>query len=246
MIIRWKGRFEVNDAIPASLVADFMQDDPVAAGISTLMSANERFQLYHVVRNHLPMTARPLRFIEVGSFAGGTFYGICKALQRHRVPFQGVAIEPDGKARFHEVIKYFRDNAVHLAMTSHEAAPLLERLFAGYAFPEFILIDGDHSYEAVYSDIHDYYPLLAPGGIIMFHDYLPAYDEYNRDFILERQENCMLGISDACRDILECKYGLLPIKIPLLFPTNPSQTLACKAIIPGVFSTIRAYRKPVT
>ena len=244
MIIRWQGLFEVNEAIPAAQITDFFQDDPVVAGISTLMSANERFQLYYVVRNFLPVIAIPVRFIEVGSFAGGTFYEICKAMQRHSLPFQGVAIEPDGKACFHEVINYFRDNAVHLAMTSHEAVPLLNRLFAGGRPPEFILIDGDHSYEAVCRDIQDYYRLLAPGGVIMLHDYLPLCTAANQAFISDRMACMPLGVGDACRELLEGRYELNPLDLPRLYPTNPSQTLASQAIIPGVFSTIRAYRKP--
>jgi hypothetical protein len=244
MIIRWQGTFEVNEAIPVALVADFLQDDPVVAGISTLMSDNERFQLYYAVRSLLPMLARPVRFIEVGSFAGGTFYEICKAMQRHSLPFQGVAIEPDGKACFHEVINYFKDNAVHLAMTSHEAAPLLDRLFAGSSLPELILIDGDHRYEAVLRDIQDYYRLLAPGGIIMFHDYLPPCTEMNQAFISERMAGMSLGVSDACRELLEGLHGLVPLDLPRLYPANPCQTLASQAIIPRVYSTISAYRKP--
>ena len=208
------------------------------------MSDNERFQLYYAVRCLLPLIACPVRFIEVGSFAGGTFYEICKAMQRHGIPFQGVAIEPDGKARFHEVIKYFRDNAVHLAMTSHEAAPLLDRLFAGGSLPELILIDGDHSYEAVCRDIQDYYRLLAPGGIIMFHDYLPPCTAKNQAFISDRMAGMPLGVGDACRELLEGLHRLEPLDLPRLYPTNPCQTLASQAIIPGLYSTISAYRKP--
>ena len=36
----------------------------------------------------------------------------------------------------------------------------------------FLLIDADHSYEAVWSDFELWSPLVAPGGLIVFHDYL--------------------------------------------------------------------------
>ena len=245
LVLDWQGQFLPDKRISSDLVDDFSQDDPLACGIATLMSANERFQLYYVVRNLLPMAARPIRFIEVGSFAGGTFYEICRAFQRNGLPFQGIAVEPAGQPSFHKVMHYFSDNAVHLEMYSHEAALKLERLFFAGSLPEFILIDGDHSYEGVCSDIVDYYPLLAPGGIVMFHDYLPPVTEQNKEFIISRTGGTGPGIGDACRDLLEKRQGLKPLELPRLYPTNPSQTLASQAIIPGVYSTIRAYRKPV-
>ena len=38
---------------------------------------------------------------------------------------------------------------------------------------DFILIDGDHSYNGVKRDYENYRPLLAPGGILALHDVLP-------------------------------------------------------------------------
>ena len=33
-----------------------------------------------------------------------------------------------------------------------------------------IFIDGDHSYEGVWSDYHNYRHMLAPNGLVVFHD----------------------------------------------------------------------------
>lgn len=38
----------------------------------------------------------------------------------------------------------------------------------------FLLIDADHSYEAVRKDFELWTPLVAPGGLVVFHDYLMA------------------------------------------------------------------------
>ena len=35
---------------------------------------------------------------------------------------------------------------------------------------DFLLIDGDHTYEGVTADFHAYGPLVRPGGLIVFHD----------------------------------------------------------------------------
>ena len=243
VVLRWQRKFPPDPAIPAQVVAEFAQDDPVLHGISTLMSANERFQVYHVARNLLPIRHLPVRFVEIGSFAGGTFFEICMALQRQGLPFQGVAVEPYIMPQFAEVMRHFGDDAVHLQMKSHDAAPVLNRMFQCNAAPELMLIDGDHTYEAVCSDINDFYPLLAPGGIMMFHDYLPPCDERNNDFINARKGGSRPSIGEACRELLEGELGLEPLHLPLLYPGNPAQTLASQPIIPGLYSTVRAYRK---
>jgi Methyltransferase domain len=110
-------------------------------------------------------------------------------------------------------------------------------------FPAFIFVDGDHTYEGVKQDILNYYPLLAPGGIMFFHDYLPPLDAENRDAILFHHGGQEPGIRQACQEVMEQNYGCQPLEIPLLYPTDPTQTQAHLPIIPKVFSTIRAYRK---
>jgi predicted O-methyltransferase YrrM len=35
---------------------------------------------------------------------------------------------------------------------------------------DVLFIDADHTYEGVHADYHGYRPLVAPGGLIVFHD----------------------------------------------------------------------------
>ncbi|MFZ4855249.1 MAG: class I SAM-dependent methyltransferase [Desulfuromonadaceae bacterium] len=233
-----------NPQLSADLVNEFITDDPVGHGIESQMSSNERFQLYYAVRQLLPKTARLTRFIEIGSYAGGSFYEICMAFQRNGVVYQGIAVEPAGQQQFHEIIKLFSNNAIHLPFYSHDAAKLLELILGQGNKPDFILIDGGHTYQDVRQDICDYYPLLAPGGIMMFHDYLPPLNDRNREFIYAHHANTEPGIRKACQEIMEQDYGLEPLSLPLLYPNDPSQTQTHMPIIPDVYSTIRAYRKP--
>lgn len=237
--------FKLDQGIPKSLVDDFLQDDPASQGIVSQMSANERFQLYYVARALLPLRQHVLvRFIEIGSFSGASLSLICQALRHRGIPYQGISVEPGGTAQFHEVINSLKQNVIHLPMFSHEAALRLGMMFVASNLPDLIFVDGDHTYEGVKQDILDYYQLLAPGGIMVFHDYLPELDDFNRDAIYFHHGNAEPGIRRACKEILEESLRLTPVELPLLYPDDPTQTQAQLPIIPKVYSTIRAYRKP--
>lgn len=238
--------FKVNEEIPKALVDDFMQDDPVRQGIVSQMSANERFQLYYTVRTMLPMKRKPLRFIEIGSFSGASLILICRALRRLATSYQGVSVEPGGTIQFHEVIKSLKESVIHLPMFSHDAALRLSMMFDEGGLPELIFVDGDHTYEGVKQDIIDYYQLLAPGGIMLFHDFLPELDDTNRAAIYFHHGNSEPGIRKACYEVLEATYRIKPVELPLLYPDDPTQTQQQLPIIPGVFSTVRAYIKPLS
>lgn len=238
-------QFPINPDLELGLVAEFAEDDPVAYGIQSQMSSNERFQLYYALRILLPETASPLRFVEIGSFAGSSLFLTGKALKRIVPQLQGFAIEPGGHPQFYEVLKHLQGDVTHLPRFSHQAVAQLQQLFEQDGkLATFIFVDGDHTYEGVRQDIIDYFPLLAPGGIMMFHDYLPPLNDENREAILFHHAGNEPGIRQACQEFMENTYGCEVIDIPLLYPTDPTQSQAYLPIIPGVFSTIRAYRKP--
>ena len=236
--------FPVNAGIPQPLIDDFHADDPVAKGVASQMSANERFQLYYVLRQELG--ERPLtRFVEIGSFSGASLLLTHQALVRRGGAFQGICVEPGGTHQFHEIVGLLQRDVVHLPMLSHDAAQRLSAMLEPEQRPQVIFVDGDHTYPGVRQDILDFYPLLAPGGVMLFHDYLPALDRENRDFILHHHGDNEPGIRRACQELMEESYGCRQIELPLLYPTDPSQTQPQLPIIPGVFSTVRAYRKPL-
>ncbi len=238
-------KFPLNPTVELVLVDEFAQDDPVAYGIQSQMSPNERFQLYYALRKLLPETSSPLRFVEIGSFAGSSLFLNCKALKRIAPQLQGFAVEPGGHPPFYEVLKHLQGDVTHLCMFSHQAAPQLKQVFEQDSrLATFIFVDGDHTYEGVKQDIIDYFPLLAPGGIMIFHDYLPPLNDENREAIFYHHAGNEPGIRQACQELMENAYGCEVLDLPLLYPTDPTQTQAYLPIIPGVFSTIRAYRKP--
>ncbi len=235
----------INPEIPAELAAEFAGDDPASRGLESQMSRNERFQLYYASRHLLPGRAPTVRFVEIGSYAGASLALMDAALQRRNIPYQGYAIEPAGRPQFFEVIRRLHPRVEHVPQFSREAAQQLGRTFAADAnYPELIFVDGDHTYQGVRQDILDYYPLLAPGGIMIFHDYLPAVDEANREAIHGHHGGKEPGVRRACQLFMERHCGAQAVALPLLHPSDPTQTQAHLPIIPGVFSTLRAYVKP--
>jgi predicted O-methyltransferase YrrM len=240
-------QFLLNPNVGENLLQEFNQDDPVVYGIQSQMSKNERFQLYYVLRQLIPeLSSSPLRFIEIGSFAGSSLFLTCKALKRVEQNLEGFAIDPGLHPQLKTVLQQVKKDVNHLQMFSHDAVIQLRQQFeADGNFPPFIFVDGDHSYEGVKQDIINYFPLLKPGGIMMFHDYLPPLNDENRSAILSHHGGNEPGIRQACQELMEDEYGCEQIEIPLLYPTDPTQTQAYLPIIPGVFSSIRVYRKSV-
>lgn len=238
-------KFPVNPELDKQMIAEFAQDDPVAYGIESQMSANERFQLYYTLRHLVPKTSNPLRFIEIGSYAGASLFLTWKTLKRMNRAMAGFAVEPGGQPQFYEVLKQVQPEVSHWRLFSHQAAEKFPQIWEKDGNqPGFIFVDGDHTYPGVKQDILNYFPLLAPGGIMMFHDYLPVLNEQNRDAIFFHHGNQEPGIRQACQELMENRYGCEVLDIPLLYPTDPTQTQAHLPIISGVYSTIRAYRKP--
>lgn len=120
--------------------------------------------------------ARGKRVLEVGSYFG--LSTICIAQSAKSV----VAVDThDGRATAipQNTYETFRGNIERHGVKNVGAfvgtlAGYAENAPAG-AF-DLIFIDGDHSYEGVAADIGAALPLLAPGGLIAFHDYRSEID----------------------------------------------------------------------
>lgn len=238
-------KFAINPVFENSLIAEFNQDDPVKYGIQSQMSKNERFQLYYALRKLLPVTSSPLRFVEIGSFAGSSLFLNHKALVREHNNIQGWAIDPGLHPQLKLVLNNLPPEITHLRMFSHDALAQLQQVFEQDGnYPPYIFVDGDHSYAGVKQDIVNYYPLLAPGGLMIFHDYLPPLDQKNSPSILFHHGGNEPGIRQACQELMENTYHCEIIEVPLLYPDDSTQTQAYLPIIPGVFSSLKIYRKP--
>lgn len=238
--------FPINPEVSPKIVKDFLKDNVTNMGIDVQMSPNELFQIYFTLRTFVPIDKkRPLRFVEIGSWEGGSLLLICRALSGVTDKIEGFAIEPNPRPKFRQIIDGLSPKVRHLQTLSHHAVEQLKGIFADDGNPPmFILVDGDHSYEGVKRDIELYYPILAPGGVMVFHDFLPPLDDKNRYAILFHHGGHEPGIRQACQELMEDVYRCEVLKPPLLYQNDPTQTQPHLPIIPGVYSTIRVYRKP--
>ena len=114
---------------------------------------------------------RPAHVLEIGSHAGGTLYHLLRMM-----PIGGVAVS---------VSKGARDYAGPWANWAYSAGVALTvrdddsrskeslRLMQAFAPYDFIFVDGGHEWDAVSADWDNVRGLVAPGGMVAFHDITP-------------------------------------------------------------------------
>jgi predicted O-methyltransferase YrrM len=124
---------------------------------------------------------KPRTVVEIGTAKGGTLFVWCKLTHP-----QGTIVSidlpggPFGGGYVDEDIPRFRGYALAtqrlylLRKDSHDDSTRreLRSILAGDTV-DFLMIDGDHSYEGVKQDFEMYSPLVAVDGVIAFHDILP-------------------------------------------------------------------------
>jgi len=118
------------------------------------------------------------RFMEIGTANGGTLFLLCKSLGKGSA---GISLDLPCDSFFGEYPKYkepfyqsFAGEGQSLRLLrgdSHKPETLANvKGVLGEEKLDFLLIDGDHSYEGVKKDYEMYSPLVKEGGIIAFHD----------------------------------------------------------------------------
>lgn len=119
----------------------------------------------------------PVSIIEIGCAAGHNALDIFNSLNVKEF----IAIDPYETAA-KDYNDYTRDRLVYMRKKAESQLKkfnhLIDRkkMLSDQAILEisgsydFIYIDGDHSFSAVYQDIKNYYPLLKNGGVIAGHD----------------------------------------------------------------------------
>lgn len=123
----------------------------------------------------------PRVVVEIGTAHGGTLYAWCRVAARDATivsidlpggPFGG----PDPPADLAMLRHYGRpEQELHfLRDDSHDVVTRdrLEGILRGRKV-DFLMIDGDHTYDGVKQDFEMYSPLVGAGNPIAFHDVLP-------------------------------------------------------------------------
>lgn len=229
-------------------ITDFKRIEDELKDVPSQMSVNERFQLYYSASSlAVKMSgnnSKALRFIEIGSYAGASLLVTYKAFKLYSIAVQGFVIEPYGQEPLFNFVNRNKHELELLRMMSHEASVILKQQFEREQhFASFILIDGNHSVEAVKQDIEDFFPLLEEGGLILLHDYLPAIDGNNRSAIMIHYAGKEPGVRAACEDLLDSHHSVQLIELPIFSVSDLTQSQPYLPIIPNVKSTIRAYIK---
>jgi predicted O-methyltransferase YrrM len=143
---------------------------------AALQKPQELSELLWLVEDHAPRTVA-----EIGTYAGGTLYCLCRLAQpdatiasidKPRGSFGGGYTDE----RAEEMQKLFprEQQKLHLIRDDSQLPATLERLkgVLNGAQLDLLFIDGDHTYEGVKSDFEMYSPLVREGGMVAFHDIL--------------------------------------------------------------------------
>jgi predicted O-methyltransferase YrrM len=143
-----------------------------------------KFTVFSTWVDHLPFAydlvhdLRPKVIVELGTQGGMSYFCFCQAVREHDVASRCYAVDTwqgdDHTGAY--------DDAVYSAVAAHNDAnykdfsELLRIRFeeAVGRFEdgtiELLHIDGFHTYEAVRQDFETWYPKVAPGGVVLFHD----------------------------------------------------------------------------
>lgn len=150
--------FDVSDAIweidLAALGA--VRDAPV------WMTRAERLTLYSLI-----FSLRPARYLEIGTFKGGSAMIACAAMDAQKTAGRIFCVDPEPQMS-PEHWQSISHRAVMLKGFSPEVLPKAREMADGPF--DFALIDGAHTFAAVLADAVGVWPLMAVDGYLIFHD----------------------------------------------------------------------------
>lgn len=134
----------------------------VARTAPVWMTPAERLLLFTLV-----YALRPNRYLEIGTFKGGSALLVAGAMDALGTKGRLVCLDPEPQMAPGDWAT-IAHRATMLRGYSPDALPEAERL-AGGRF-DFVLIDGDHSAAGVLRDATGVLTVVAPGAHLVFHD----------------------------------------------------------------------------
>lgn len=113
------------------------------------------------------------RILEIGTGLGGTNF-----LLAHALPGVEMLIGLDLRVLNQRILRFFRQPAQrfeYLDGSSRDPATLQAvRALLGERQLDLLFLDGDHSWDGAVADFRLYREFVRPGGLIAFHDIVPA------------------------------------------------------------------------
>jgi predicted O-methyltransferase YrrM len=128
------------------------------------MSGAERLMLYT-----LAYTLRPLRYLEIGTLEGGSALVVATAMDVLGTSGRLVCVDPEPKV-WPDVWKRIEHRTTLVKGASPEILPKARDIAEGPF--DLALIDADHTYTGVLRDAEGALPVMADGGLLVFHDSL--------------------------------------------------------------------------
>ena len=187
------------------------------AEIGIVQKREEIQWLFELVR-----AARPRIVLEIGLDLGGTFFLWSRAAAPDAHLF-AIDTRPPGRlgvwSAFPLVRRGFAVGAQRVSLLmgrdSHSETTFrrVAALLAGRPV-EFLFIDGDHSRDGVWQDFHMYSALVAPGGLIAFHDISPNPTEWTQGVARFWQEFTAEHETKECVVNGEPGFGIGVYRVP--------------------------------
>jgi len=143
------------------------------AEIGMMQKPQEIHWLFELIR-----AARPRVVLEIGLYHGGTFFLWSRAAAPN-AHLLAIDTRPVGRlgawSPFCLVRRSFAVGSQRVTLLmdsdSHSESTLRRVMALLDGRPvDFLFIDGDHSHDGVWQDFNMYSPLVAPGGLVAFHD----------------------------------------------------------------------------
>jgi predicted O-methyltransferase YrrM len=134
--------------------------------------------------------------VEIGSWRGRSTWYLATALEDAGAPEQVVAIDPHLEGTQDDFLANLGRSAIEDRVEVHAA--FSHDVVEGFTrSPALLWIDGDHSYAGVRRDFDDWFPKLAVGGFVAFHDTVNLWHgptRLVRELLLHRNDLAEVGV----------------------------------------------------
>ena len=169
-------RFRIDGREARAAQREFVRDHSTAGWLDVAsrripggssQNPQEIVEFIDFARSHHPRT-----FVEIGTQAGGTNFLVSRAVESiERVIAVDLWVRNRQRLR-----RYTRNGVEFTAVTGDSSAEAtvarVSRALRGDRI-DLLFIDGDHSLAGALADLRLYRPLVAPHGLIAFHDIVP-------------------------------------------------------------------------